>query len=284
MPLQSVFITGASSGIGLETAALLDSQGWRVFAGCLPGENLAALQSRITDRTSIIPIDVTRPEMVSAAAEAVGRAVGEGGLYGLVNNAGFAVSAPMEYVPMELLRQQFEVNFFGQVSVTQAFLPLIRRATGGRIINLCSILGRVTTPFSGPYCASKHAMESFTDALRLELAPWGIQVVAVEPGVIKTPIWKRTLDIMGELGAEFPPEARERYGRRFESMQKQLVGIRDTSSPPEEVAAVIHTALTAPQPRTRYLVGKDAALTARLRWLLPDRLLYRLIIQKYGLA
>jgi NAD(P)-dependent dehydrogenase (short-subunit alcohol dehydrogenase family) len=283
MAPQTVFITGASSGIGLETAALLDSQGWRVFAGCLPGEDLTALQQRTSERTTVIPLDVTRPEMVSAAAEAVGRGVGAGGLGGLVNNAGFAVSAPMEYIPMELLRQQFEVNYFGQVSVTQAFLPLIRRAQGGRIINLCSILGRVTTPFSGPYCASKHAMESFTDALRLELAPWGIQVVAVEPGVIKTPIWKRTLDIMHELGEEFPPDARERYGRRFASMQKQLEGIRDSSSPPEEVAATIYAALTAPHPRTRYLVGKDATLTARLRWLLPDRLFYRLIIQRYGL-
>jgi NAD(P)-dependent dehydrogenase (short-subunit alcohol dehydrogenase family) len=284
MTPQTVFITGASSGIGLETTALLDSNGWRVFAGCLPGEDLTALKSRTTDRTTVISIDVTRPEMVSAAAEAVNQSVGETGLSALVNNAGFAVSAPMEYVPMELLRQQFEVNYFGQVSVTQAFLPLIRRAQAGRIINLCSILGRVTTPFSGPYCASKHAMESFTDALRLELEPWGIQVVAVEPGVIKTPIWKRTLDIMSDLGAEFPPEARERYARRFTSMQKQLEGIRDASSPPKEVAATIYTALTTSRPRTRYLVGKDAALTARLRWLLPDRLLYRLIIQKYGLA
>lgn len=283
MTSKTVLITGASSGIGLETASLLDSQGWRVFAGCLPGEDLNALKSRTTDHITIIPIDVTRPELVSAAAESVGQMVGADGLTALVNNAGFAASAPMEYVPMDLLRQQFEVNFFGQVSVTQTFLPLIRRASAGRIINLCSILGRLTTPFSGPYCASKHAMESFTDALRLELAPWGIQVVGIEPGVIKTPIWKRVLDIMHELGEEFPPDARERYGRRFAAVQRQMVAIRDTSSPPEEVAAVIQMALTARRPRTRYLVGKEAALTARLRWLLPDRLLYRLILQRYGL-
>ncbi len=278
---KAIFITGASSGIGLATAKRFDTLGWRVFAGVLPGEDTTALQQGASDRMTIIPVDITSAEMVTAAQQSIARALGDAGLDGLFNNAGIPVSGPMELVPLPALEQIINVNVMGHVRVTQAFLPLVRKAQG-RIVNTASILGRVVTPFGGPYCMTKFAMEAYTDALRMELAPWGIHVVAIEPGVIATPIWEKTLQDREDMDAELTPEGQQLYGTRLRQMRDSTRKQSSDGSPPEMVAAAVEHAMTAPTPRTRYLVGKQAHLVARMRWLLPDRLFDRLLSSRTG--
>jgi NAD(P)-dependent dehydrogenase (short-subunit alcohol dehydrogenase family) len=251
-----------------------------VLAGYLPGEDTAPLKQGTSERLALIPIDLTQGESIRAAAETVTRQVGDAGLYGLVNNAGIGITGPLEFIPMAALRQQLEVNFFGHVALTQALLPQVRRATG-RIVNTVSVLGRVVTPFSGPYCASKFAMEAFTDALRLELQPWGIQVVAIQPGIIKTPIWAKVRDNLDEVEAELPPQLREYYGVRLKRTRQSVQAIDQTASDPDVVAQAIVSALMARRPKTRYTVGKEARLVIVLRWLLPDRWLDALITRRY---
>ncbi len=280
--MQSVFITGASSGIGLAATRELEWRGWQVFAGYLPGENLDALKSGASERLTLIPIDITQEADIEAALQIVMKAVGSGGLHGLVNNAGIGLSCPIETMPMVALRRTLEVNFLGHVAVTQAFLPLVRRVSG-RIVNTTSILGRVVTPFSGAYCASKFALEAFTDALRLELQPWNIHVAAIEPDIIRTPIWQKTITSLDEFAAELSPEAEYLYGRRYRAMRQSIIDIAAQAIPAERVAAAITHALTAQRPRTRYLVGNEARFAALARRLLPDRLFDTLIRRRYSL-
>jgi NAD(P)-dependent dehydrogenase (short-subunit alcohol dehydrogenase family) len=189
-----------------------------------------------------------------------------------VNNAGISVSGPLEFVPLEDLRRQFEVNVFGQVAVTQRFLPLLR-AGRGRIVNMSSIAGRSTAPLLGPYSASKFALEACNDALRRELHPWGIHVSCVEPGAIATPIWKKALDAADGPAAATLLRAGELYAKPMKALRRFGEHADRTAVPAELVARVVHHALTARKPKTRYLVGKDAKIQAMLTRLLPDRML-----------
>ncbi|MEK7693262.1 MAG: SDR family oxidoreductase, partial [Chloroflexota bacterium] len=186
---RSVVITGASTGIGEACALHLDALGWRVFAGVRKGADGEALQRKASARLIPVRIDVTDQASIASACDAVAQELGARGLDGLVNNAGIAVAAPLEFVPIDDLRRQLEINVIGQIAVTQAFLALIRTARG-RIVNIGSVSGKLATPFTGPYSASKFAMEALTDALRIELRPWKIEVSIVEPGSIATPIWE----------------------------------------------------------------------------------------------
>ena len=171
---RSVVITGASTGIGEACALELDRGGFRVFAGVRSEVAGEKLKAQASSRLTPVMIDVTDAASIAAAAEAVGRTLGDAGLAGLVNNAGIAVAGPLEAVPIEALRQQFEVNVIGQVAVTQVFLPLLRKARG-RVVNISSINGGLSLPYMGAYSASKFAMEAVTDALRVELRTWGIR-------------------------------------------------------------------------------------------------------------
>src|SRR5918996_79044 len=186
----AVVVTGASTGIGRATALDLVSRGFDVFAGVrreADGDSVAAESSGAV--TPVI-LDVTDAATIDGAALRVTDAVGDGGLRGLVNNAGIAEPAPLEIMPIDALRRQLEVNLVGQVAVTQAFLPLIRAARG-RVVNISSVGGRVASPALGAYSASKYAIEALSDAMRMELHPWGIQVSVIEPGSISTEIWRR---------------------------------------------------------------------------------------------
>jgi NAD(P)-dependent dehydrogenase (short-subunit alcohol dehydrogenase family) len=178
---------------------------------------------------------------------------------------------------MSEIRRQFDVNLFGQVAVTQAFLPLLRRARGGRIVNMSSISGKITAPLLGPYSMSKFALEAFSDALRRELEPFGLWVAVVEPGVIKTPIWDKGVDSSTERIARMPARALELYGDRIANLRKQALEMSESGAPAEKVAKAVHHALVSGRPKTRYLVGTDAKLTAKLAWILPDRALDRLM-------
>lgn len=279
MTKKTIFITGASTGIGLASALKLSKLDFRVIAGVLPSEDTTALKNM---NISIVPIDITKQEMVVDAAERLKKELDGVGLYGLLNNAGIAVSGPLEFVPMSEIRRQLEVNLFGHIQVTQALLPLIRQAKG-RIVNITSMLGRVATAFSGPYCMSKYAMEAFSDALRLELAPLGVHVSAIEPGSIATPIWDKFKDQAIELLDEFSPEGRYLYG---EAYKKSIdAGLRWASQgiPPERVAEKVAHAFTAKRPKAAYIVGVDAHQAIFVKRLLPRRWFDVVLKMRYGM-
>jgi NAD(P)-dependent dehydrogenase (short-subunit alcohol dehydrogenase family) len=202
---------------------------------------------------------------VAAAAEAAG-----GALDALVNNAGIAVTGPVEVLPVDAWRRQLEVNLVAQVAMTRALLPAVLAARG-RIVNVSSIGGRAALPLFGPYAASKFALEAMTDALRRELRATGVKVVAVEPGAIATPIWdKGVAEAEAQMG-ELTPEQQRRYGGLIAAVRREAESNAVGALDPGAVATAIVTALTAPRPRTRYLVGREARIQAALARWLPDR-------------
>ena len=267
---RAVVITGASTGIGAACAKRLDEMGMRVFAGVRRAEDGETLRASASARLTPLLLDVTNDQAIAAAAETVRSAVGEAGLWGLVNNAGIAVPGPMEYLPPAELRHQLDVNVVAQIAVTQAFLPLIRMARG-RIVNMGSISGRLATPFVGAYSASKFALEALTDVLRIELRPWGIAVVIVEPGGIATPIWDRSIARSDHLLADMPPQMERYYGRVVPVIRRSAQRTGQRGTPPAAVADVVLRALTVPRPKTRYPVGERANLITRIVARLPDR-------------
>jgi NAD(P)-dependent dehydrogenase (short-subunit alcohol dehydrogenase family) len=278
----AVVITGASTGIGHACALHLDSLGFDVFAGVRRQEDGEKLGAEGSERLVPVSIDVTDAESIRSAAETVLSHVGDRGLAGLVNNAGIAVAAPLEFIPIEELRRQLEVNVIGQVAVTQAFMPVLRKGKG-RIVNIGSIGGRVALPMVGPYAASKFAMEAITDSLRRELRASGIEVSIVEPGGIATPIWDRGLATADSLRTHLPPEGEQTYGNALEAVRKAAEDTGRSGLPPQKVADVVEHALTADRPRTRYLVGRDAKLRAAMARVIPDRIFDRMIARAMGM-
>jgi NAD(P)-dependent dehydrogenase (short-subunit alcohol dehydrogenase family) len=258
----AALVTGASTGIGEASARHLASLGFRVFAGV---RNQADADRLAGDAITPLMLDVTDGATIDAAARAVG-----GELAGLVNNAGIAVSGPVEYVPIEEWRRQLEVNLLGQIAVTQALMPALR-ASRGRVVNVSSIGGRVALPLAGPYAASKFALEAVSDSLRREVSRFGVKVSVIEPGGIATPIWGKGLEAADALMAGVPPEAEELYGELADALRAEAQRLATEGLPPSAVAEEVGRALTARRPRTRYLVGRDAKLRARIAALLPDR-------------
>jgi len=277
----AVVITGASTGIGKTTALHLDSLGFRVFAGVRKDRDGEHLKRESSGRITPLHIDVTDASTIASAAGTVANMVGGAGLAGLVNNAGIAVAGPLEFLPLDEIRQQFEVNVFGQLAVTQAFLPLLRKARG-RIVNMGSISGRVSYPFIAPYSASKFALESFTDALRVELMPWGISVSIIEPGNIATPIWEKSIAASDDLQSGLPQAAKELYRPMVTSVRQAAERSGRNAIPAIVVARAVAHALTARRPKTRYLVGRDARIQLILRKLLPDRVMDRITAWHLG--
>jgi len=265
--VKSVLVTGASTGIGEACALRLDRLGHRVYAGVRSEEHARGLRRRGSDRIVPVFLDVTDQAQIDAAAKQIG---GGGRLDGVVNNAGIGRGGPLEYLPLEVWREQLEVNVLGQVAVTKAVLPFIR-AAGGRIVFIGSIGGRVATMLMGPYNASKFAIEAIGESLRSELHPWGIGVSVVEPGAIKTPIWDKARQQADRLERALPEEARTRYVRHIAAIRKAIEMQDRQGVSPDKVAAAVERALFSPRPKTRYLVGTDARVQALLvRWL-PDR-------------
>jgi NAD(P)-dependent dehydrogenase (short-subunit alcohol dehydrogenase family) len=269
-PSRFVVITGASTGIGAGCAIGCAQQGMTVFAGVRDLRAGEALQAK---EGAIIPLqlDVTDDESIKRAADTVRQRVGGAGLAGLINNAGIAIGSPLEVIPLSQLRKQLEVNVIGQIAVTQAFLPLLRQAQG-RIVNMGSIAGRGTIPMMGPYSASKFAMEALTDALRLELYPWGIHVSIIEPGAIATPIWDKSLNTALDVEKDMPAGAKLLYEKAARQVREVVQGAAHRAIPVDAVVQAVLHALTAPRPKTRYLVGTDAKLRAFMNKWLPDRM------------
>jgi NAD(P)-dependent dehydrogenase (short-subunit alcohol dehydrogenase family) len=251
----ALVITGASKGIGEACALHMARLGYEVFAGVRTPADGEALQQKAGGRLTPIYLDVTIEDKIAAAAAHVNSIVGAAGLVGLVNNAGIAVTGPLEFLPLEDLRRQMEVNFIGQVAVTQAFMPLLRRGHG-RIVNVSSVSGKIAYPFFGPYASSKFALEAYSDALRRELLPWGMHVSVVEPGSIATPIWETSLERAEHTLDKLPAKALTLYGQAMQASRHRARALGRRGLPPGEVAEVVAHALTSKRPRRRYIVGR----------------------------
>jgi NAD(P)-dependent dehydrogenase (short-subunit alcohol dehydrogenase family) len=277
--VPSALITGASTGIGRATALRLDAAGWRVFAGVRREADADSLREAGSAIAPLI-LDVTDPAAIAAAAERIAAEQGEAGLGGLVNNAGIGVPGPLETMPMDDIRRQVEVNLMAHIAVTKAMLASIRRARG-RIVFISSIGGRVAFPINGPYHVAKFGIEAAGDAFRQELRPWGIRVSIVEPGSINTPIWERSDREVAAL-IERAPETEALYGKQVAALLRASRKLGERGIEPERVAAVIEKALTARNPRARYLVGADAKFQARAKALIPTSLWDRIVARMIG--
>jgi NAD(P)-dependent dehydrogenase (short-subunit alcohol dehydrogenase family) len=270
-----IVITGASTGIGEDAARLLAAKGFKVFAGVRMAEAGERIKSLYPAVEPLI-IDVTKEDTIQAAVETVNAKVGKAGLYALINNAGIVKPGPVEFLPLSEWREQMEVNLIGQIAVTQAFMPLIR-AGKGRVLFVSSVSGEFSAPLMGPYSASKFALEAMIASLRMELSPWGIPVVSIRPGQIKTPIWHKTLDLSAATEAKLGEKSKELYGARMDALKKLAQVVPDSATPVAFVSETIYKALVAAKPRTFYRVGKDAKIGSFLNWLLPQATMEKLV-------
>lgn len=244
--MPSVLVTGASRGIGLAITRHLSAHGWEVYATARSADALSELAAiphvhptrlDITDRASVAALAAQLPATLDA----------------VVNNAGIVVSGPVEALTLDQLENQLDVNVVAQIAVTQAVLPKIRAARG-RIVFISSISGWITTPGNGAYCASKFALESLADALRIELRPWGIPVSLVEPGAIRTDIWTGMLDEHDRMESGLSDEHRALYRSHLTGTRKLLGRMQKTAADPEKVVRAVDHALTARRPKRRYLL------------------------------
>jgi len=269
-----IVVTGASTGIGHASALALAEHGFQVFAGVRDPQAAERLGSA-HDRITPISLDVTSAEQIAAAVRQVDGELGDRPLAGLMNNAGVVAAAPLEFLALEDLRTQLEVNVVGAVAVTQAFLPRLRESRG-RILFTGSVSGILTTPIVGGYCITKAALESVADSFRQELAPMGIQVSLLQLGAVETPLWDKSRDQAERYFDSAPPEVRRLYGDLIDRTVALTLDYRGRAVAPEVVASTVVRAMTCSTPRPRYLLGGDAwpqFLISRLpsRW--RDRLL-----------
>jgi NAD(P)-dependent dehydrogenase (short-subunit alcohol dehydrogenase family) len=265
-------ITGASTGIGAATARELARRGFHVLAGVRRDRDADAIRG-----PGIEPliIDITNPDHIRALVARVhgdpaGRAV-----RALVNNAAIGFNAPFEAVALDEWRRLFEVNLFGHIAVTQALLPALIRSKG-RVVNISSVGGKIAMATYGPYAGTKFALEAVSDSLRREIAPFGVQVVVVEPGAVRTEMAGRAIATAHELASTMTPEQSQRYGGLVQAVTAQSASHTKSGLPADAAAKVIAKAVTARKPRTRYTIGRDTAVLTRLARILPDRTLDRL--------
>jgi NAD(P)-dependent dehydrogenase (short-subunit alcohol dehydrogenase family) len=279
---RAVLITGASSGMGKACALRLAQRGFAVFAAVRKPRDAQALREA-DPRLRPVILDVTKAETIAAAVREIADAVGSAGLHGLVNNAGIAVTGPLELVPLEELRRQFEVNVFGQIAVTQAVLPLLRAARG-RIVNVGSVGAKFALPFAAPLNASKAAFEILSDALRMELRPWGIHVVLISPGAIRTSAEsKLAADAEASLNA-YPPEGQSRYAGSYRSFVRAVLALESHGVGPEVMAAAVERALTARVPKRHERVGPKSKLLPLVFGSLPAALADALRLRLFHLS
>jgi NAD(P)-dependent dehydrogenase (short-subunit alcohol dehydrogenase family) len=270
---EVVVVTGASSGIGAATARELARRGFHVLAGVRRDRDADTIRG---PRIEPVIIDITNPDHIQALATRVNGDPQGRTVRALVNNAAIQVNVPIEVFAIDEWRNMFEVNLFGQVAVTQALLPALIRSTG-RVVNISSVGGKVAMAAYGPYAGTKFALEAVSDSLRRELAPFGVEVVVVEPGAVRTEMLDRAMATAHELTSAMTSEQRRRYGGLVQAVNAQAESSTKSGLPAEAAATVIAKAITARKPRTRYTVGRDAALITRLARILPDRALDRVL-------
>jgi len=277
-------ITGSSTGIGEASAISLAKKGHKVFAGVRKKDDGGLLVSKAGDNIIPVILDVTSAESIEAAHQFISNKITDlkrQGLDGLVNNAGIVISGPLEFLRIEALRLQFEVNVTGVLAVTQKFLPLIRVATG-RIVNMGSLSGLLAVPFVGPYSASKFALRGLTDSLRIELSPWKIRVSLIEPGPIATPIWEKSkktaTDLFKDLSSDFDKYYKEILDR-FKIVLEREAG---NAVSVEVVVKAVEHALEASSPRLYYPVGRGARVQSALSHLIPQVFMDKVISKGAG--
>ncbi|MGH2374079.1 MAG: SDR family oxidoreductase [bacterium] len=283
MTSRAAVITGVSTGIGRAAAEELATHGYHVFGSVRRESDAAGLRERLGERFTPLLFDVTDAVAVRGAAGQVAGILGGRGLTGLVNNAGIGIGGPLMHQPLDEVRRPFEVNLFGVLAVTQAFLPLLGAGfpqvhPPGRIINISSVGGKIAFPFLGAYVASKHALEAASDALRRELAMYGIDVIVIEPGSVRTAIWDKAEqeDLSRYAGTD--------YAGIVARFQKGFIAGGRAGMPAEVVGRVIREALESPRPKARYALPTHRLTGWIIPRLLPDRWLDRLIISRLGLT
>lgn len=261
-----VLITGASSGLGKETAQKLAQEGYKVFAGVRKQEDKEVLEKL---HENIIPVflDVTSDESVNCAFEAISSMTDT--LFALVNNAGIATGGPIEFAPVEMLKKQFDVNVFGAIRVTQKFLPFLNKKGGdARIINISSMASYGIFPFVSPYCASKRALDIFFNSLLLENKNPNLKIVSIKPGVVATPIWNKSIDAIEESFGEIREKVYEKYGKDLECIAEHARENEHKGLKAEDIAVVVSKALSVKNPKLSYNVGTDSCF-ARMIAALP---------------
>jgi NAD(P)-dependent dehydrogenase (short-subunit alcohol dehydrogenase family) len=265
--VPGVLITGASRGIGRAAALRLARSGWDVQATVRRAEDGEALVAEGGGRISVLELDLADPEQIAALEGSLPER-----LDAIVNNAGIVVSGPLETLSAEDLREQFEVNVVGAVALTNLVLPRLR-ASRGRIVFLSSVSGRVSTPMTGAYSASKFAIEAIADAWRVELRPWGVAVVLIEPAMTDTDLWRKAPETLETGEGEMSAEHRELYAGHLDGMRRTIPKMQKMAKPVEGVAAAIERALTASRPRARYVIGADVKAQAALAAITPTPLM-----------
>jgi NAD(P)-dependent dehydrogenase (short-subunit alcohol dehydrogenase family) len=261
--MASVLVTGAARGIGRATALRLAAGGWDVVAGVRREEDGQALVAAGGSGIAPLLLDITDADQVAALGDALPER-----LDALVNNAGIVVGGPVEGLPLDDLRNQLEVNVVGQVAVTQAVLPRLRAARG-RVVFVSSLSGRVSTPMTGAYNASKFALEGLADALRMEVRPWGVRVVIVEPAQTDTDMWREAEGALEATSAALSPAHRDLYARHIEGFRKSIPRAQRMASSVDGAAETIERALVAPRPRARYVVGAGPRVQGIMAGLTP---------------
>ncbi|MEO1472576.1 MAG: SDR family NAD(P)-dependent oxidoreductase [Pseudomonadota bacterium] len=269
--MKTVVITGASTGIGRATAEYFANKGWTVFAGVRKEEDGAALKASASGDLRPILMDVAKPDHVDAAVVEVAKALDGKTLTGLVNNAGIANMGPLALQPLDEFQSHFDVNVFGLLRTTQAFLPLLgmdtdRTGSPGRIVNITSVGGKLSAPFLGAYTATKHAVEAMTDSLRRELVVYGIDAIAVGPGAVKTPIWDKA-----EQRNESGPYSNTRWSTSIDRFEQVMLDGGRTGLEPQTIARVIETALSDGSPKARYAPVPNKLTNFTIPTRLPKR-------------
>lgn len=279
--LKTAVVTGASTGIGRAIAQALIDAGWRVFGSVRKETDAAALQNELGERFTPLIFDVTDNDAILRGAEIVREALNGRTLDGLVNNAGVAVAGPLRYLALEELEHQLNVNLFGVLRVTQAFLPMLGadkayQGAPGRIINMSSIAGKIASPIMGPYSMSKHALEALSDSLRRELMMHGIDVVVIGPGAVKTPIWDKADDIDAERYKD------TEYYDVLIGMREKYKNLGQEGLPAEDIGALARDILAGTARNTRYAVVRNKFLMWTLPRLMPKRMVDKIIARRFG--
>jgi NAD(P)-dependent dehydrogenase (short-subunit alcohol dehydrogenase family) len=280
--MKSVVVTGVSTGIGWGTTKVLIQKGFRVFGSVRKAQDAERLTKEFGELFVPLIFDITDEAGVQAAAQQVRDQLNGETLFGLVNNAGIAVPAPLMHQPTDDFRHQIEVNLIGALIVTKAFIPLLGsdhslRGNPGRIVNISSVGGKVGAPFLGAYAASKHALEGFSESLRRELMLYGIDVIIIGPGSVATPIWDKAEDL------DVSMYDNTEYAEAAKRLQKYMIEDGRKGYPPEKVGEVVWHALTTPKPRVRYAVVPGNFISRFIQTLLPKRVIDNFIARNLGL-